>query len=218
MSSIAIDSITNRAGTGGPSMPLGSVSGPWTTATRPASPTIGLSGFNSTLGADETWDGTTWVQDVPSVLSVVATTSGTVFDVTGIPAWVKRFDVVFNGVSLAGTDSIIVQIGNSGGVVTAGYLSTSGGTDGTGVATIGSTGGFILYMNNAARAASGVMSVYRCGTSWVASHSVFVATNTFSAGGGRVTDANPLTTIRVTRTGSNTFDAGEFNVVLYRGA
>lgn len=39
----------------------GVVSGPWTTAGRPSSPTTGQSGFNSTLGKVETWSGTAWV-------------------------------------------------------------------------------------------------------------------------------------------------------------
>lgn len=32
----------------------------WTTATRPPSPTIGLTGYNTTLGALESWNGTIW--------------------------------------------------------------------------------------------------------------------------------------------------------------
>lgn len=42
---------------------VGSVGGPWTTATRPASPTAGLTGFNTTLGKAETWNATNnaWV-------------------------------------------------------------------------------------------------------------------------------------------------------------
>jgi hypothetical protein len=41
----------------------GAVSGPWTTAGRPATPTDGLSGFNTTLNKLETWDATNnaWV-------------------------------------------------------------------------------------------------------------------------------------------------------------
>lgn len=41
----------------------GAVSGPWTTAGRPATPTDGLSGFNTDLNKLETWDATNnaWV-------------------------------------------------------------------------------------------------------------------------------------------------------------
>lgn len=34
----------------------------WTTAGRPASPTAGQTGYNSTLGQLETWNGTYWIQ------------------------------------------------------------------------------------------------------------------------------------------------------------
>jgi hypothetical protein len=42
---------------------VGTVSGPWTTATRPSSPTDGLNGFNTDLNKLETWDATNnaWV-------------------------------------------------------------------------------------------------------------------------------------------------------------
>lgn len=42
---------------------VGTVSGPWTTAARPATPTDGLSGFNTDLNKLETWDATNsaWV-------------------------------------------------------------------------------------------------------------------------------------------------------------
>lgn len=43
--------VTDRAGVQG---------GPWTTATRPASPATGATGFNSTVGAYETWNGSQW--------------------------------------------------------------------------------------------------------------------------------------------------------------
>lgn len=42
-------------------MSLGNVSGPWTTAGRPSSPTTGQTGYNSSLGKNETWNGTGWV-------------------------------------------------------------------------------------------------------------------------------------------------------------
>jgi len=42
-------------------MSVGSVGGPWTTAGRPTSPATGQSGYNSTLGKVETWNGSAWV-------------------------------------------------------------------------------------------------------------------------------------------------------------
>ena len=42
---------------------IGTVSGPWTTAGRPSSPTVGQSGFNTSTGKQEVWNAvtSTWV-------------------------------------------------------------------------------------------------------------------------------------------------------------
>lgn len=40
---------------------VGTVEGPWTTATRPSSPTTGLTGFNTDLGKMESYNGSAWV-------------------------------------------------------------------------------------------------------------------------------------------------------------
>lgn len=40
---------------------LGEQLGKWTTAGRPSAPSIGRSGWNVTLGAQETWNGTAWI-------------------------------------------------------------------------------------------------------------------------------------------------------------
>ena len=54
-----------------------------------------------------------------------ATTSGTSIDFTGIPSWVKRITVMFDGVSTNGTSIPIIQIGDSGGVENTAYTSTA---------------------------------------------------------------------------------------------
>lgn len=43
-----------------------------------------------------------------------ATTSGTSVDFTGIPSWVKKITVMFNGVSTSGTSRFLIQLGDSG--------------------------------------------------------------------------------------------------------
>lgn len=40
---------------------IGLVGGPWTTASRPITPTTGQTGYNSTLNKNETWNGSNWV-------------------------------------------------------------------------------------------------------------------------------------------------------------
>lgn len=50
------------------------------------------------------------------------TASGTSVDFTGIPSWVRRITVMFNGVSTNGTSQMLVQLG-AGSVATSGYSS-----------------------------------------------------------------------------------------------
>lgn len=57
--------------------------------------------------------------------TAVASTSGTSIDFTGIPSWVKRITVMFNGVSTNGSSIIQLQIG-AGSVDTSGYLGSAG--------------------------------------------------------------------------------------------
>jgi hypothetical protein len=52
----------------------------WTTATRPASPVAGQSGYNTTIGAMETYTGSTWSTSdlpAPSTAGNVLTSNGT---------------------------------------------------------------------------------------------------------------------------------------------
>jgi hypothetical protein len=78
--------------------------------------------------------------------TAVASTSGTSIDFTSIPSWVKRITVMFNGVSTSGTSAKIIQLGDSGGVETSGYIGT--GTvvgNGSGTSTAMSSGFFASH-------------------------------------------------------------------------
>lgn len=51
----------------------------WTTGTRPATPTTGQTGFNTTLGVLETYNGALWTSDAPiRVNGLTLTTSFTI--------------------------------------------------------------------------------------------------------------------------------------------
>jgi hypothetical protein len=143
-----------------------------------------------------------------------ATTSGTDIDFTGIPSGVNRITVVFNGVSLSGTDNLLVQLGDSGGIENTGYVSTSGQTvSGASGDVNNSTAGFIINMGNAARLFSGHMVLTRIdGNTWIASHSGKAETTRAVSGGGDKTLSATLDRVRITRSGTNTFDAGSANI------
>lgn len=140
--------------------------------------------------------------------TAVATTSGTTAEITGIPSWARRITVMFLQVSMSGTDNLLVQLGTSGGYVTTGYASSSGGTS--------STAGFVIGVATAAREMTGHMVLTLIsGTTWVGSHSMAQD----AAGGNNITGAGRGVLgivpdrIRLTPTGVTTFDLGSFNVI-----
>lgn len=135
------------------------------------------------------------------------TTSGTAFDFLNIPPGVKRVTVMFDLVSLSGTDDILVQMGTSGGLETTGYSAGSGGAS-------TSAAGFIVRAANAARAPTGHMVLTnQTGNTWISSHVIHSDTTTDIIGGGRKVLAGTLDRIRITRTGTDTFDSGAVNIL-----
>ena len=142
-----------------------------------------------------------------------ASTSGTSIDFTGIPSWVKRITVMFNGVSTNSVSIKLVQIG-SGSVTTTGYASTGTSAAGS-VGTVNSTAGFMVYSNSASDIISGVMTlVLLSGNTWVSSHTCKVSTSTTVFGGGDVTLSGTLDRVRITTVnGTDTFDAGTINIL-----
>jgi len=56
----------------------------------------------------------------------ITTTGGTAIDFTGIPSGVKEIKVMFAGISTTGTSNIIIQLGDSGGIETSGYVTSAG--------------------------------------------------------------------------------------------
>lgn len=142
------------------------------------------------------------------------TTSGTAFSFTTIPAWVNCVKMVFYGVSLTGTDNMIVQLGTTSGFVTSGYEGCgfvfTGGGGGIGV---NSTGMFILSQS-AGEGFIGHMTLTKAGSGslrWISSHAGASSARTMN-GGGSILLPSELTQIRLTRDGSNTFDAGSVSI------
>lgn len=152
---------------------------------------------------------------VSGTAKVAVTDFTTSADFTGIPSWAKRITVMFNGVSLSGTDQILIQIGDSGGLETTGYQSVSTVTGNT-TASTSSTTGMILNVSSASAILHGqVIFTLVTGTTWVSSHSLANYLSIFYSvsGGGAKTLSDTLTQISVTRTGTNTFDAGTINIL-----
>ena len=148
--------------------------------------------------------------------STAITASGTSDDFTDIPSWVKRITVMLNGVSVSGTSSPLIQIGDSGGIEATGYVSTSatvGDTNTTGLAT--STIGFLVRSSSAANTVSGHMVLTNVsGNIWISSFTGKTSTSFVCIGGGDKTLSDTLTQVRITTVnGTDTFDAGSINIL-----
>jgi hypothetical protein len=148
--------------------------------------------------------------------TAVAATSGTAIDFTGIPTWAKRITILFNGLSVSGTNPILVQIG-SGAIVSTGYSSNAAGAiNGTAQSIASSTAGFLLFNDNAADVRSGSMTIALVGSNaYVESHNAggTVGRSIVFYGGGAITLSGILDRVRIAATGGDSFDAGSINIL-----
>jgi len=154
-------------------------------------------------------------------LDTVQTATGTEteFDFTA-PAGARRATVSFRGLSLSGTDEILVQLGDSGGIEPTGYVSTSCRVVNAGATvSASSTTGFVIETTDAGSIVSGHMTLLLHDSAnfiWTESHQVKRSTTVTASGGGDKALSSELTTVRVTRSGTDTFDAGSVNVAFER--
>jgi hypothetical protein len=149
-----------------------------------------------------------------------ASTSGTSIDFTSIPTGVRRIVVLFNGVSTNGNDDILIQLGDSGGVENAGYVSF--GTTESGGTSTARTDGFIIETASANTSLFyGQLILHLQDSSdntWIASGHFVTDSTTLatSTAGGKALSA-VLDRVRITTTGgTQTFDAGSINLIYER--
>ena len=161
-------------------------------------------------------NGTTGVQDNSGAFvagTAVASTSGTSIDFTSIPSWVKRVTVMISGVSTNGSSFNQIQIGDSGGIETTGYIGSVGSRGGDSF----NSAGFLITRGQAA-AANGncVATISAIGSNtWVIS-GIWSSSSTdapyFFAGSKTLSDT--LTQVRITTVnGTDAFDAGTINIL-----
>lgn len=156
-------------------------------------------------------DGTDWAsEDGLQAGTAQATTSGTAFTFGSIPAGVKRITVLFDQCSLDGTDNLLVQLGDAGGIETSGYDSAS--TSGT--TSVSSAAGFIVRFASAATTFFGTMTIDLInGTTWISSSAYATSGGIGGSGGGYKALSGTLTQVRVTRSGTDNFDSGQVNII-----
>lgn len=174
--------------------------------------TADIAASRTALGAGRDW----------TEVGPLNTSSGTAFDVTSIPEGVAEIEIMFDFVSLSGTDAVIVQLGALGDPLleTTGYQSARGSFSGT---TIPSPGvimddvnpGFVLRLGAAGAALVGGMRLVRGASQTLWNYTAITGMDsaTMQIGSGRkYMTGGRIDRFRVTRSGSNTFDNGFINV------
>lgn len=148
-----------------------------------------------------------------------ASTSGTALDFNSIPSWVKRITVMLAGVSTNGASVPQIQIGDSGGIETTGYLGTAGLIQNASAsATTAFSAGFILTPSgSAASVIHGAVTLALLDAStntWVATGVVGFSNSSVPVmiAGSKSLSAT-LDRVRITAAnGTDLFDAGSVNI------
>ncbi len=160
-------------------------------------------------GADPSWG-------AGVVLGTYTTASSTSVDFTGIPSWARRIVISLVGVSTNGTSSVGIQLGDSGGVETSGYLS--GIFDDS--STANATTGFFDNSANSAIVRHGQFHLTLADPATNTWTCIFILgySNAASgrAGGGSKATSATLDRVRLTTSGgTDTFDAGSVNIAYW---
>jgi len=153
-----------------------------------------------------------------TVATEQATTSGTSVTFGSIPSGTTMITINFEGVSLDGTEHLLVQLGDAGGLETSAYLSTSCYMkNGNVVSGSGSTAGFIMVSQEAVAIFHGHMILTlkdSTNFTWTSSHSnIQDANGVVNTGGGSKSLSAELTQVAILDTGSDSFDAGSINIM-----
>jgi hypothetical protein len=188
--------------------------------------TLVLPGGNGTSGQYLQTDGAgalSWqtVTDTTTNLTrgtEVATTSGTSFDFTNLPSGVRVITVLLDTVSTNGGSQLLIQIGDSGGIETTGYVSQSGQTYSTTGNNYNSTAGFASTWGSTEGIRKGAIRLYNMsGNKWICegSHTGKDGVNHGNVlMGGVKTLSGELTQVRITTVnGTDTFDQGAINIL-----
>ena len=148
----------------------------------------------------------------------VTATSGTSFDFTNLPSGVRVITVLLDTVSTNGASQLLIQIGDSGGIETTGYVSQSGQTFSAGGGNYNSTTGFASTWGSSEGIRKGAIRLYNMsGNKWICegNHTGKDGVNHGNVlMGGVKTLSGELTQVRITTvSGTDTFDQGAINIL-----
>lgn len=147
------------------------------------------------------------------------TTSGTSIDFLSVPSWARRITLSLSGVSTNGTSNPLIQIGDSGGIENASYLSIAAlVAAGPSIVISGFTTGVGVNTNSAVNNLTGhifLTLVDPATNLWVISGNVGSTAGSLNVvtTGNKALSAT-LDRIRITTVGGvDTFDAGMANIL-----
>ena len=144
-----------------------------------------------------------------------ASTSGTSHDWTGIPSWAKKITVSLNGVSASNSDNLIIQIGHTTPDTTSYSTVTNTFNNAPSSVTTGTTGFYLMNSNANASAWTGNVQLTNItGNTWVCSGVIVNSGGSVSIFGGSHAIASALDIVRITWSGTNTFDAGTVSILV----
>lgn len=153
--------------------------------------------------------------NTPRIGTYTATTSGTSVTFGSIPAYVTRIDIGLVGVSLSGgTDHLMIELGDSGGLETTGYLGSVVNPAGTSTATFSTAFDLNPGAASAANAWHGIVSLRlmdRSSNTWSMSSQIATSnTGGVHHGSGSKALSGTLTqfALKVSGTPTDAFDSG----------
>ena len=117
---------------------------------------------------------------------------------------------------MSGSDFFEVTLGDSGGLETTGYEGTRAGLNNTSHAHNNQDTCFPIQVGSASEAVSGMMWLTlqdAANFTWVQHHMIRKGDYNISFGAGFKALSAELTQLSLTRSGSNTFDAGAVNIM-----
>jgi len=169
-----------------------------------------------TSGNVLTSNGTTWTSAAPATIltreTEKATTSGTSVEWTSLPSDITRITVIFNQMG-AGTDVPIVQLGDSGGYKTTGYVGVGANID-PDPSRLSVTTGLVTCQSNNGEHVVGQMVISNVsGDTWVSSFNGVAGTIDTILGNSVVTLSGTLDRVKLTTVGGATFDNGSVNII-----
>mgnify|MGYP003674231166 FL=1 len=143
-------------------------------------------------------------------LAAVSPSGTSAVNFTSIPAGVRQVTVMLDELSMSGSDDLLIQLGDSGGIETSGYISRSIWSNAS-----ESTSGMIVRSGANVRKWTGAMTFTRVHTTnrFVQTHTVIdPGDNEQRIGAGSKTLSAELTQLKLVPTGSNTFDNGSVSI------